>query len=79
LAISLFDSLQPRQIQWSAARVHGEVGDAWITIDPRGKSQIRDAVVHGRSDGSFRLNGSPPDAWRSAIVVRSKDRERYDR
>jgi len=38
------------------------VGDAWITIDPRGKGTIRDAAVHGRSaaDGSFRLNGVAP-------------------
>jgi len=38
------------------------VGDAWITIDPRGKGAIRDAAVHGRSaaDGSFRLTGVAP-------------------
>jgi RNA polymerase sigma-70 factor (ECF subfamily) len=38
------------------------VADAWITIDPRGKGNIRDAAVFGRSsaDGTFRLTGVAP-------------------
>ena len=38
------------------------VGDAWITIDPRGKGAIRDAAVHGRSAGRWYV----PAQWRRA-------------
>src|SRR3569623_1746234 len=46
-------------------------GDAWITIDPRGKGASRDAVVQGRSaaDGSFRLNGVAPGRVQVSAVA----------
>ncbi|MEO6775998.1 MAG: sigma-70 family RNA polymerase sigma factor [Kofleriaceae bacterium] len=35
------------------------VADAWITVDPRGKTGVRNAVVHDHSaaDGTFRISG----------------------
>ncbi|MEO8843633.1 MAG: sigma-70 family RNA polymerase sigma factor, partial [Kofleriaceae bacterium] len=54
------------------------VGDAWITIDPRDKFEIRNAVVHGRSgsDGSFRLNGvSPGRVEVSAVAPGARSRK----
>jgi len=51
--------------------------DAWITIDPRNKFEIRDAVVHGRSaaDGTFRLNGvSPGRVEVSAVAPGARSR-----
>ncbi len=53
------------------------VGDAWITIDPRGTLQIRDAAVHGRSaaDGTFRLAGvSPGRVEVSAVAPGARSR-----
>ncbi|MEP6864946.1 MAG: sigma-70 family RNA polymerase sigma factor [Deltaproteobacteria bacterium] len=53
------------------------VGDAWVTIDPRGKGPIRDAAVHGRSaaDGTFRLNGvAPGHVQVSAIAPGARSR-----
>ncbi|HET9989463.1 MAG TPA: carboxypeptidase regulatory-like domain-containing protein [Kofleriaceae bacterium] len=59
--------------------VDGEpVGDAWITIDPRDKFQVREAAVHGRSaaDGSFRLDGvSPGRVEVSAIAPGARSRK----
>lgn len=45
--------------------------DAWITIDPRGSTPIRDAEVHGRSagDGSFRMIGVAPGHVRITAIA----------